>query len=53
MARSDEEWVRDMVSAIADIRADTAGMDFASFAAKPANVRSALYSIAVTGNPSP
>jgi uncharacterized protein with HEPN domain len=49
MARSDEDWVQDIVSAVADIRADTTGMDFASFAAKPAIVRSVLYSIAVMG----
>jgi uncharacterized protein with HEPN domain len=47
MARGDAEWVQDIISAVADIRADTAGMDFASFAAKPAIVRSVLYSIAV------
>ncbi len=44
MARSDEAWVQDILSAIADIRADTAGMDFTSFAAQPAIVRSVLYS---------
>ena len=49
MARSYEEWVDDIVSAVADIRADTTGMDFAAFAASPAIVRSVLYSIAVTG----
>ncbi len=49
MARSDAEWVADIVSAVADIRADTAGMDLAAFAAKPAIVRSVLYSIAVIG----
>jgi uncharacterized protein with HEPN domain len=47
MARSDREWVEDIISAIADIRADTAGMDFAAFAAKSATVRSVLYSVAV------
>jgi len=47
MARGDDEWVGDIVAAIADIRADTAGMDFAAFSAKPVNVRSVLYSIAV------
>jgi uncharacterized protein with HEPN domain len=49
MARSDAEWVRDILSAIADIRADTAGLDFPAFAAKPVIVRSVLYSIAVMG----
>ena len=49
MARGDKEWVEDIISAITDIRADTAGMDFAAFAAKPAIVRSVLYSIAVIG----
>jgi hypothetical protein len=51
MARSDREWVEDIISAIADIRADTAGMDFAAFAAKSATVRSVLYSVAVMGRP--
>jgi uncharacterized protein with HEPN domain len=49
MARSDAEWVQDVLSAIADIRADTAGLDFDGFAARPMIVRSVLYSIAVTG----
>jgi uncharacterized protein with HEPN domain len=49
MVRSDDEWVRDIVSAIADIRADTTGLDFAAFAAKPTIVRSVLYSIAIMG----
>jgi uncharacterized protein with HEPN domain len=49
MARSDAEWVEDIIAAIADIRADTVGMDFAAFSAKPAIVRSVLYSIAVIG----
>jgi uncharacterized protein with HEPN domain len=49
MARGDQEWVADIIAAIADIRADTAGMDFAAFTAKPAIVRSVLYSIAVMG----
>ncbi len=33
MARGDKEWVEDILSAVTDIRADTAGMDFAAFAA--------------------
>jgi hypothetical protein len=36
MAVSDEDWVQDKVSAVADIRAYTAGMNFESFAAKSA-----------------
>jgi uncharacterized protein with HEPN domain len=49
MARADEEWVEDIVSAAADIRADTAGMELVAFSAKPVIVRSVLYSIAVIG----
>jgi uncharacterized protein with HEPN domain len=49
MARTDDEWVRDIISAIADIRADTAGLDFAAFAARPTIMRSVLYSIAIMG----
>jgi uncharacterized protein with HEPN domain len=49
MARSDDAWVADIVSVIADIRADTQGMDFAAFAAHPTVTRSVLYSIAVMG----
>jgi len=49
MARTDNEWVQDILSAIADIRADTIGMNYAAFAAKPAIVRSVLYSVATMG----
>jgi len=49
MARGDAEWVQDIVPAIADIRADTIGMDYAAFLEKPAIARSVLYSIAVIG----
>ena len=49
MARTDDEWVQDIVTAIADIRADTAGLDYAAFAARPTTIRSVLYSIAVMG----
>ena len=49
MARTDDEWVQDIISAIADIRADTTGLDLAAFAAKPTIVRSVLYSIAIMG----
>jgi uncharacterized protein with HEPN domain len=51
MARGDKEWVEDTIAAVTDIRADTYGMDFAAFAAKPVVVRSVLYSIAVIGGP--
>ncbi len=47
MARADDAWVGDIIAAIADIRADTAGLDFVAFAAKPPIVRSVLYSIAI------
>lgn len=49
MARTDAAWVEDIVSAVADIRADTAGMDFAAFSATPVTVRSVLSFIAVIG----
>jgi uncharacterized protein with HEPN domain len=49
MARSDDEWVQDIISAIEAIRADTVGLDLAAFAARPTTVRSVLYSIAVMG----
>ena len=59
MARGDREWVDDIISAIADIRADTASTDFATFAAMPANARNPvemsqrlsilLVSTAITG----
>ena len=49
MARTDEAWVQDIISAIADIRADTTGLDLAAFATKPTIVRSVLYSIAIMG----
>lgn len=49
MARSDQEWIQDIISAVNDIRADTATMDFAAFAAQPSIIRSVLYSIAVIG----
>lgn len=42
MARSDDEWVQDIISAVQDIREDTDGLDFAAFAAKPTIVRSVL-----------
>jgi uncharacterized protein with HEPN domain len=49
MARGDKDRVADILSAIADIHADTAGMDIASFARHPTVVRSVLYSIGVIG----
>lgn len=49
MSRGDEAWLLDIVSAIADIRSDTSGLDYAAFAANPMIVRSVLYSIAIMG----
>lgn len=49
MALTDDEWVQDIATAIADIRADTTGLDFTAFAARPTTIRSVLYSIAVMG----
>jgi uncharacterized protein with HEPN domain len=49
MARHDKQWVQDILAAIADIRADTAGVDFSAFSAQPVIVRSVLYSISVIG----
>ena len=49
MARSDSEWVQDIITAIADIRADTSDLDYVAFATQPTIVRSVLYSIAVMG----
>ena len=49
MARSDNERVQDILDAIADIRADTTGMDFEIFCRRPSIVRSVLYSIGVIG----
>lgn len=45
MARTDLDWLQDIVSA----RADTTGLDLAAFAAKPTTARSFLYSIAIMG----
>ena len=49
MARDEQEWIRDILTAIADIRADTLGSDFAAFSVKPAVIRSVLYSIGIIG----
>lgn len=47
--RDERNRIGDILSAISDIRADTAGMDFATFSRKPVVVRSVLYSIGVIG----
>jgi uncharacterized protein with HEPN domain len=47
--RSDRQRAQDILSAIADIRADTLGLSYEGFAAKPALVRATLYSISVIG----
>ena len=47
MTRTDDQWIEDILTAIADIRADTAGLDATSFATRPTTIRSVLYSIAV------
>jgi len=49
MARGDTEWADDILAAIADIRADTKGMDYPAFSRSPAVIRSVLYSIGVIG----
>jgi uncharacterized protein with HEPN domain len=49
MARSDDERIADILAAIADIRGDTAGMNFDRFSRSPAIIRSVLYSIGVIG----
>ena len=49
MARSARERIGDVLAAIADIRADTAGMDFDAFCRNPLVVRSVLYSIGLIG----
>lgn len=49
MARSDAERAQDILTAIADIQADTAGMDLAAFSNSPRTIRSVLYSIGVIG----
>lgn len=42
MSRGDEARVADILAAIADIRADTDGMGYETFAASPVTVRSVL-----------
>jgi len=49
MPRQHWDRIGDILAAIADIRADTVGMDFAAFEKKPVVVRSVLYSIGVIG----
>lgn len=49
MPRNDRERIDDILAAIADIRADTAGMDYPAFTRTPVVVRSVLYSIGVIG----
>ncbi|MBM3569144.1 MAG: DUF86 domain-containing protein [Alphaproteobacteria bacterium] len=49
MPRGDAERIDDVLAAIADIRADIAGLDFAAFAGNAKTVRSVLYSIGVIG----
>lgn len=49
MARGDRERIDDILTATADIRADTAGMDLAAFARNPLVARSVLYSVGVIG----
>jgi uncharacterized protein with HEPN domain len=49
MARSDKEWIEDILCAIGDIRSDTAGMGFTAFSQNPVVIRSVLYSVSVIG----
>jgi uncharacterized protein with HEPN domain len=49
MARSDTEWVEDILAAIRDIRSDTAGVDYKAFSQNAVVIRSVLYSISVIG----
>lgn len=49
MPRSEAERVRDILDAIAAIRADTDGLDHEGCAARPTVARSVLYSIGVIG----
>lgn len=47
MPRGHRDRLGDILAAIADIRADTMGMDLAAFEKNPVVVRSVLYSIGV------
>lgn len=49
MPRGHRDRIADILVAIADIRADTQGMNLATFESKPVVVRSVLYSIGVIG----
>ncbi|MDR3523624.1 MAG: DUF86 domain-containing protein [Acetobacteraceae bacterium] len=49
MARSDDSWLQDIITAISHIRSDTDGLGFDAFAANQTVVRSVLYSIAIMG----
>lgn len=49
MVRQHRDRIGDILAAIADIRADTQGMNYASFEKNPTVIRSVLYSIGVIG----
>ena len=49
MPRGQRDRIGDILAAIADIRADTQGMNLAAFEGNPVVVRSVLYSIGVIG----
>lgn len=49
MPREHGDRIGDILTAIADIRADTAGMNSAAFERSPVVIRSVLYSIGVIG----
>lgn len=49
MARGHQDRLADILTAIADIRSDTMGMDLAAFEKNPTVIRSVLYSIGVIG----
>ncbi|OJX68115.1 DUF86 domain-containing protein [Magnetospirillum sp. 64-120] len=49
MSRGHRDRVSDILTAIADIRTDTAGMTLAAFEKSPTVIRSVLYSIGVIG----
>jgi uncharacterized protein with HEPN domain len=49
MPRGHRDRIGDILRAIADIRADTAGMNLEAFEKSPVVIRSVLYSIGVIG----
>lgn len=49
MPRCHRDRIGDILAAIADIRADTLGMDLTAFEKSPVVLRSVLYSIGVIG----